>query len=195
MRSILVTAFEPFGSRDYNPSAEVLARLKGRAGLHRLLLPVSYDRAASGLHKAIRELSPDFVVLTGLASGRDAVCLEACALNVKAAAIPDNDGVKADGERLVEGGGNALFTELDLRTLRDGIREKDIPVRISYHAGTFVCNSTYYALLRSGVKGLFVHIPDDERSVPDAPGAPCLPVGESTRAIECLLDILTAMEI
>ena len=102
MRSILVTAFEPFGSRDYNPSAEVLARLKDRAGLHRLLLPVSYDRAASGLHKAIRKLSPDFVVLTGLASGRDAVCLEACALNVKAAAIPDNDGLKADGERLVE---------------------------------------------------------------------------------------------
>ena len=191
MSTVLVTAFEPFGGGTHNPSAAVLEGLRNRKGLHRLLLPVSFLRARDRLEEAIRDLSPDFVILTGLAGGRDAVCLEACALNVKDARIPDNDGEMPIGERLDADGENALFTALDLAPLRDRIRSAGIPARISYHAGTFVCNATYYALLRTGAKGLFVHLPDDERSVPDTPGAPFLKLEESLRAVELLIDGLT----
>ena len=190
MRTVLVTAFEPFGGGAHNPSAAVLERLRERTGLYRLLLPVSFERAASELKEVLCRLAPDRVILTGLAGGRDAVCLEACALNVKDARIPDNDGEMPSGERLAGDGQNALFSALDLKRLLDRVRQTGVPARISYHAGTFVCNSTYYALLRETGNGLFVHLPDDEISVPGTPGAPFLRLEDSQKAVESLIDAL-----
>ena len=159
--TVLVTAFDPFGGRDYNPAQRMLGLLPDE-GIKKLILPTSFSRAPETLRSAVREISPAAVVCTGLASGREGVTLEYAALNVKDSGdICDNDGVAASGERVIQGGENALFTKLGVGGLSHAVAERGIPCRVSYHAGTFVCNCVYYHLLSLGVPGLFIHIPDD----------------------------------
>lgn len=186
-KRILLTAFEPFGGADYNPSSALLDML-GRGGLIKKILPVSYSRAKKELKEALEKTRPDAVVLTGLASGRIEVCLEACAVNVKNGG-PDNDGVKAAGEAIVPGTPRTLFTALDLEPSVKRIRAAGIPCRVSRSAGTFVCNSAYYHLLLTGVPGVFVHIPDDERSK-KSENAPFLSLKKDAEALSLLLDCI-----
>ena len=189
MRKLLITAFEPFGGKGYNSSGAMLDAIKEDEFTAKRLLPTSYAGAARVLKTALEEEKPDAVILTGQASGRTEVCLEFCALNVKNAGIADNDGEIANGESVVSGAQNALFTTLDLTSFAKQIKAVGIPCRVSYHAGTFVCNSSYYHLLLSGVPGVFVHIPDDERSKPDDK-ALFLPLESSVTALETLIQVL-----
>ena len=187
---ILVTAFEPFGGRSYNPSAALLDLLPQTGDLEKLLLPVSYEGAARRLSEAIGKARPDAAVLTGLAGGRTEVCLEYAALNIKdGGGLPDNDGERAGGESVVPGAPNALFTALDLASAVQRVRGVGVPCRVSYHAGTYVCNSIYFHLLSSGVPGVFIHIPDDLRSRP-RDDAPYLPLDDSLRAVTEFLSFL-----
>ena len=93
---ILVTAFGPFGNMLRNPSQTMLEAIDD-AEIVKKVLPTSYTGAAEELRKAIQFVQPDFAVLTGVASGRSEVCLEFCALNIKDASCPDNDGELASG--------------------------------------------------------------------------------------------------
>ena len=186
---ILVTAFEPFGGKEYNPSAELLETLETCEDVVGCLLPTSYRGAAEKLNKALAEYKPDAAVLTGVAGGRSEICLEFCALNIKDAGIPDNDGELASGQSVIPGERNALFTPFDLGPASQRIRAEGIPCRVSYHAGTYVCNSTYFHLLSSGTPGVFMHIPDDERSR-QGETAPCLSLSDSRRALSLLLEYL-----
>ena len=190
---ILVTAFEPFGGKGYNPSRAMVEGLHYPADTEICILPTSYAGAAKKLNEQIDRVKPDCAVLTGVASGRREVCLEFCALNIKDAAIPDNDGEKASGQCVIPGKDNALFTTLDLCVPARQIREAGIPCRVSYHAGTFVCNSTYYHLLSRGIPGVFMHIPDDERSRPDE-NAPYHTLEDSRRALTILLSVLRGIK-
>ena len=190
MKKLLITAFEPFGGKGYNPSSAMINEIKEDRYTVKRLLPTSYAGAAMALKKALAEEKPDAVILTGQASGRKEICLEFCALNIKDAGIPDNDGEQASGESVLSGAPNALFTKLDLASAAACIRAEGLPCRVSYHAGTFVCNSTYYHLLFSGIPGVFMHIPDDEFSKPDAK-APFLPLESSVKALETLIQVLS----
>ena len=187
-KPILVTAFEPFGGRGYNPTERMLDLLPDD-GIKKLLLPTSYSRAPELLRAAIKELSPAAVVCTGLASGRKTVCLEFAALNIKDADIPDNDGERASGQSVISVAPNALFTTLDLGKYSQLIRDSGIPCRVSYHAGTYVCNCIYYHLLTLGVPGVFIHVPDDETSAP-TDSSPRLPLADSAKAVSIFIEEL-----
>lgn len=201
----LVTAFEPFGKYPYNPSAALLELLSQKSEKAKnanqaeknikseiipVLLPTSYSRAAKILSESIDKYHPDCAVLLGLAGGRKAVSLEFVALNIKAADIPDNDGELADGESVIPNKRNALFTTLPLGKMASYIREHgNVPCNVSYHAGTYVCNSTYFNLLCSSVPGCFIHIPFDERSVENAsPEAAFIPLDDSLKAVAMAIE-------
>ena len=119
---ILITAFDSFGGRNYNPTERLLGTLP-EDGIKKLTLPTSYSRAPELLRAAVKDFSPAAVVCTGLASGRSAISLEFAALNIKDADVPDNDGERASGENVVPGAPNALFTDLDLAPYARIIRE------------------------------------------------------------------------
>lgn len=203
----LVTAFEPFGKYSYNPSAALLELLSrksketknsNQAGKNTkpeiipVLLPTSYGRAARILTESIDKYHPDCAILLGLAGGRKAVSLEFVALNIKAADIPDNDGELADGGSVIPDKRNALFTTLPLGKMALYIREQgNVPCNVSYHAGTYVCNSTYFNLLCSGVPGCFIHIPFDEKSVENAsPNAAFIPLDDSLKAVAMAIEYI-----
>ena len=95
--SVLLTAFEPFGGRAKNASAEALAGVMQQAGalpglsLTARLLPVEAGLAADQLRSALDEVRPDVLLSLGEAP-RDVVCLEQMGYNERRFSIPDNAG-------------------------------------------------------------------------------------------------------
>ena len=188
-KPILITAFDSFGGRNYNPTEKLLGMLPNE-GIKKLLLPTSYSRAPELLRAAVKELFPAAVICLGLASGRSVISLEFAALNIKDSDVCcDNDGELASGQSVIPGAPNALFTGLDLGPYARIIRDAGVPCRVSYHAGTFVCNCVYYHLLSLGVPGVFIHIPDDGTSAPSS-GAPQLSIEDSAKAVSIFTEEL-----
>ena len=167
--SILLTGFEPFGGADTNPSWEAVRlvsdTVSGHA-VHRLRLPVEYDRAAELLRQEIARLLPEIVISVGVANGRKAITPELVAVNYRFASIPDNAGVSHLGDPIVPDGPAAYMTSLPVHDMIAAINDAGIPAQLSMSAGAYVCNDVYYALLgcegEFGHKGLFVHVPGTE---------------------------------
>lgn len=164
---LLVTAFEPFGGENINPSAISLEHLGSNVqdNVVTLLLPVSFEKAPKLVCDAIDRYCPDIVVMLGQAGGRRAVTVEHVAINYADASIPDNDGARPCGEALVEGAPTAYFTTLPDKELIAYLSDKGVPCAQSLSAGAYVCNAVFYNALhhiaQSGkrISAGFIHVP------------------------------------
>jgi len=153
MTRVLVTGFEPFGENDVNPSALVAEELDG------VILPVSYERAAGELRRAIAARNPDLVVCFGLAADRTSITVERYGHNLDEASTTDNDGAAGSGSPIDPAGPLALASTLPVDEIVAALRAEEIPADVSRDAGGYLCNHVLYALLRSGSQGGFVHLP------------------------------------
>lgn len=186
-KTLLVTGFEPFGNENTNPSWEAVKLLPEQVGayrIERLLLPVEFGRAAAAVIEAAKSFRPDAILCAGLAANRTAVTPEALGVNVRDASIPDNAGRKPAGEPIDPNGPAAIFSTLPVRTMTEAIEAAGIPSRLSYTAGTYVCNDLLYTLLHrfenTRTRVAFIHIPL----------ASTLPVAESARALTAAIEAL-----
>ena len=186
-KTLLITGFEPFGSEPKNPSWEAVNALPDQIGawtLSKLLLPVEFGRAAALAAEAIGSVHPDAVLCVGLAGGRTAVTPEAIGVNMRDASIPDNVGNQPTGVPIDPSGPAAYFSTLPVRKMVDAIQCEGIPAKLSYTAGTYVCNDLLYSLLHklSGtpVCAAFVHIPLERD----------LPLSDSIRALTACVNAL-----
>ena len=175
MKKILITAFEPFGKDDINPTEEILKGLPDHilsdvmpyteAELIKLVLPVSFARAPQIAEDAVRRYRPDIVISLGLAGGRAAVTPERVAVNCMDAGMPDNDGYQPEDLPVVPEGPAAYFSTLPIKRMRDAFRAEGIPSEISNSAGTYVCNAVMYRMLhlaaKTGERSIsgFIHVP------------------------------------
>ncbi|MFI2364841.1 pyroglutamyl-peptidase I [Promicromonospora sp. NPDC019610] len=204
---VLVTGFEPFGGDAVNASAEAVAALAERwAGPEELVtavLPVEFDqvRGPDGpFLRLLDEHRPDVVVAVGLAAGVTQVRVERVAINLMDARIPDNGGAQPVDAPVVDGGPDARFATLPVKAAVDAVRAAGIPAGVTYSAGTYVCNATFYALqdalaARPGVLSGFVHVPRTTEEVGAEASASALvdggeahlPVGELARALEIVV--------
>jgi pyroglutamyl-peptidase len=153
MTRVLVTGFEPFGENDVNPSALIAAEFDG------VVLPVSYERSAAELHRAIDQRDPELVVCFGLAADRTAITVERYAHNLDEASTTDNDGNPGSGSAIDADGPLALAATLPVDAIVAALRAEEIPADVSRDAGGYLCNHVLYALLRTGTRGGFVHVP------------------------------------
>ncbi len=153
MTRVLVTGFESFGENDVNPSALIAEEFGG------VILPVSYERAADELRRAIDERTPDLVVCFGLAADRTAVTVERYAHNLDEASTTDNDGAAGSGRAIDPDGPLALASTLAVDEIVAALRADEIPAEVSRDAGGYLCNHVLYALLLSDTRGGFVHVP------------------------------------
>lgn len=196
MKTILLTGFEPFAGADINPSWEavqlVSVQWTGQARLHVAQLPVEFAESAERLRAIVGLLQPDIIVATGLAEGRTAVTPEVVAINRIDARIPDNAGAQPVDAPVVAGGADGLFATLPVKAMVAAMREARVPAALSYSAGTFVCNSTFYALMdliarqqRSMIGG-FVHVPAMPQSRPDR-DQPTMSVETIAKGLEAAL--------
>ena len=166
MKKLLITGFEPFGGESINPSWEAVCRLPSEIGeysLTKLLIPVIFGVAAEKVISEAEKICPDAILCIGEAGGRDAVTPELVGINLRYAKIPDNGGNQPVDEPIIAGGENAYFSTLPIRKMAEAVSAYGIPSRVSYSAGTYVCNDVIYTLLShfqgSGTRVGFIHVP------------------------------------
>jgi len=200
----LVTGFAPFGGSRVNPSYEVVRRLPDTLGEHRIYhaeLPVVYGQCGEMLCELIEKVQPDCVLCFGQAAGREGISLENTAVNVKASSSPDNAGVTFSGETIDPNGPESLRARLPLKELCAELKDAGFPVKISFSAGTYVCNDLFYEMLQYAEENDspkmcgFIHIPADESQKADfAPGTPFMPIQQVVDAARLMIEFLGRTE-
>ena len=145
---ILITGFEPFGSRNINISGEVAKAFEGKENINVILLPVSFKQSHIKVIEAIDTNKYDIILLLGETSvTKDCIRLERLAINFMDSINPDNDGIYANEEKLIEEAPPAYFTKFPIKPISSSLREKGYKIKITNSAGTFVCNSLYFHVL------------------------------------------------
>jgi pyroglutamyl-peptidase len=167
--NILLTGFEPFGGDKKNPTMDIVKHFEGECidefEIHSKVLPVSVNRASRILYEVLDELKPKIVINLGLAPTYSNVAVERIALNWIDARIPDNDGYQPKDEYIVKDAPLAYMATLPVRKIVESIKNEGIPARISYSAGTYLCNyvmfsTLHYSKLHDYPKlAGFIHLP------------------------------------
>jgi len=193
---ILITAFDPFGGEAVNPAQEAVKLLPSEIGgcrLYKLVVPTVFGEAGRLAAGAMDRLRPQAVICVGQAGGRRAVAVERVAVNLMDARIPDNAGNQPVDQPVEEGGPAAYFSTLPVKAMAQAIQEAGLPGEVSYTAGTFVCNSLLYSVLRHAEKTMpscrccFIHVPYIPEQAAGKGGAPSLPLADIVRALEAAI--------
>ena len=159
MKKMLITAFEPFGGSGINTSALVLERLPERIGAYEVektLLPVVFRKAA----EAALRCPADAVFLLGEAGGRETVTPECRGRNLRDARIPDHEGNRPSGERILPDAPEEYRSVFPLEEIIEQMRTEGYGIMLSEDAGTYVCNDTFFLTgIQSPVPVQFIHVP------------------------------------
>jgi pyroglutamyl-peptidase len=200
MTNVLITCFEPYDRWRENASWLALVELTRNTPTHPRIVtrryPVDFARTRPLLEK---DLAADFdaVILLGQAPGRTAIELESIALNVGI------DSPEKGGESypLDPDAPLALPSTLPLNAWAAELRAASIPTRVSYHAGTYLCNAAlYWTLLTAQRKNLktkaaFVHLPLATSQVANESPVPAsMPSSIAAEAVRMMLDMLVRQE-
>lgn len=196
MSRILLTAYEPYDDWKTNASQLVLERLEGKLdGPHEIemrLYPVSFGRIGD-LLSADLSRGYDFAIHMGQAPGYKEVTLEMIGINVAV----DRGQAPEDGVPLVPGGAAALQSALPLQAWAKGLQAAGVPAKVSYHAGTYLCNAalylSQYVSQQHGVRtrSAFLHLPmAPEQFAEREPTRATLPLETSVRAVRWILEQL-----
>lgn len=163
MHRILITAFEPFLQYPTNASMQILNHWANdhpgseRVAITTDILPVNYERTESRLGELHAE-SFDFALHLGQSPRIDEYQLEMVALNLKSDPATPTSPLSPTGP-------TAFTIQLPLDAWCQVMREHDLPTSVSFHAGTYLCNATYYwsteTYRQRGQlnRSLFVHVP------------------------------------
>ena len=164
MKTVLMTAFEPYDCWNENSSwlalVELTRSLPASPRVVTRRYPVDYEAARAKLQDDLAA-DYDFAIHLGQAPGIGRVHLEAVGLNIGGTSQQRPD----DFQPLVEGGPVAYRTPLPLAKWAAKIRGAGIPCQVSYHAGTYLCNALLYLTQhiaserRLKTLATFVHLP------------------------------------
>jgi pyroglutamyl-peptidase len=169
MTAILLTGFEPFRDWAVNSSWEAVAHLATRRrGLRVARLPVDHGRAAAGIAELIGVLRPEAVLLTGLASDP----------------VPRLELYGRAWPLAPHGGPVVRRGRWPFAAAHTAVRARGLPVRLSGDAGSYVCDTTYWAALGTGAPLVgFLHLP---------PVSPVWTPARAARVVEAVLDAVRA---
>lgn len=195
MKKLLITGFDPFGGESVNPSWEAVKLLPEKIGafeVTKLQIPTKFSLAAQEILYVAKELKPDVILSVGQAGGRDSITPEVVAINLREASITDNAGKLAQNEPVLEGAPAAYFSTVPLRQMVAAVKNADIPCKLSYSAGAFVCNDTLYALLHhfdsTATQVGFIHVPFLPEQAKE--GVPSLPLEKIAEGLKIAIEAL-----
>ena len=196
-KKVLLTGFEPFGGASFNPSGAVVQAIakRGINGVEIVtaILPVEFKRSAEMLVELISSHRPDVVISLGQAEGRDFIGPEQVAINLADGRIADNAGVKIVNQSINPSAADGYFSTLPIRAIVDAISSLGIAAKISYSAGTFICNEIFFAtqsfLQESEVISGFIHLPLAPNQAAEFPGLPTMPLEDQVNAIEAAIKV------
>lgn len=183
MKTVLLTAFEPFGGEQINPSWEIARQLDNSmiegARVVSCCLPCTFSGSLTHLEQAIKHYQPSIVIALGQAGGRLDITPERVAINWCDARIPDNIGDQPCDLPVIPNAPAAYFTTLPIKAITVALQQSGIPASISYTAGTFVCNQVFFGLQHLAkqyhiIQSGFVHIPYLPEQAAKIKGAPSM---------------------
>lgn len=162
---ILVTGFEPFNNYEINPSQLIVEEINGQKignmSIIGIVLPVDFDEAINISIEAIEVYNPVLIISTGLAGYARCIRIENIGLNLKCSF---NNG-KREYSKINPYGPLIYFSSLPTLKIVTEIRNEGIPARLSFFAGTYVCNAVMYSILHYinvnnlSIKAGFIHLP------------------------------------
>lgn len=197
---ILVTAFEPFGKENINPSYEVLRSLDDHLEDVEIIetqLPVVFHISIDKAIEKIRETNPDAVLSIGQAAMRYDIGIERIAINIDDARIPDMAGQQPVDIPIDPQGPIAYFATIPVKKIVEEIKKEKIPASVSNTAGTYVCNHVMYGILNYihkndlPIKAGFIHLPYLPEQVLEKPYTPSMSLGDMIKAIKIALKVIT----
>ena len=156
---IFITAFEPFGGRSCNTSADLLQAIvlqnihPGMLLVGHAILPVDFDAAWPELKSHLDNLEADLVFLMGEKKG-GYLTIESHARN--------RQRLDTTIKKINDSTRQTLQTPLPVKQLR-----ASLPVnmqrrfKLSHNAGDYLCNFIYFKMLeqRPDLVSLFLHVP------------------------------------
>ncbi len=204
MTSVLITAFKPYDGWKTNASwltlVELTKNLPREVDVTTRLYPVDYPEVKRLLSADIAE-NYDYSLHLGQSPGAVEIQLESFGLNIATEAngnTEDHRFEKGDCEQfrpLVQDGPAAYQSRLPLAEWAQQLRDAGFPARVSHHAGTFLCNATFYLARHYAQKNklptrsAFVHVPlDPTQAAQSDASIASLPATFSAAAIRLLLD-------
>ena len=168
-------------SDDFPPTLEDL-----RASLAFEIVEFDNEDSASqqktmleSLHRLLKKHDPSACLFCGQAASRPWITLETIAINVFKEAIIDANGPAAYWATIPE-----------QETLAQSMREEGIPAKLSYHAGTHLCNHILYSSLRHAEQAGsvmtcgFLHLPmTNTQVISGEENRPFVPLSMARRAL------------
>lgn len=143
MRRVLITAFGPYAPWEENASwralVELTRNLPPSPRVTTRLYPVDFEEVRKRLTEDLCQ-GFDTVLHLGQAPGISSIQLEAIGINAETTAVTDTHQPRP----LIPGGPVAYQSELPLGHWAGLLRGAGIPARVSYHAGTSLCNATLF---------------------------------------------------
>lgn len=197
---ILLTAFEPYDQWSSNSSWETIVELlRVRGTIPNVITrryPVSLTRFQERLEVDLAR-GFDSIIHLGQAPGISQIHLEAVAINV--AGVTEAEG--ADFGDLVVGGPVGYRSKFPLGIWASYLRQSGIPARVSYHAGTYLCNAALYLshhwLETHGKTGrvAFIHLPLSDQQVRESGRSlASMPLDTMVKAVGLLLDRMRGVQ-
>jgi len=196
-KKVLLTGFEPFGGVNFNPSGAVVQEIAehGIDGIEIVtaILPVEFKRASEKLINLISTHKPSVIISLGQAEGRDFIGLEQVAINLADGRIADNVGVKLVNQPINVTAADGYFSTLPIRAIVDAISALGISAKVSYSAGTFICNEIFFTaqsfLQGSTVISGFIHLPLATNQAAEFPGLATMSIEDQVAAIRAAIKV------
>ena len=193
MRSVLITAFEPYAEWQTNASwlclLELTRELPVSPEITTRLYPVDFASARQRL-AADLERNFDWALHLGQAPGTSRIHLELFAIN----AGGELHSAADDCQPLCVDGPPAYRSSLPLAEWSRTLRQAGIPAAVSFHAGTYLCNATLYwthylaERLNLKTQSAFIHVPLEISQAAQAGNEkPSLPASVTSRALRLIL--------
>ncbi len=169
-KRILITGFGAFPKQDINPSAALVQSLSQHfqscSNVKCLVLPTEYRQGLSLFRDALNTFQPDVVLCFGVAARRHKINLETIAKNERSTTSLDAVGYKPLSSIISNTGRARYKATLPLAALKNELSAQGLPTRLSRDAGNYLCNFTFYHLMKHiaenapHIEGGFIHIPD-----------------------------------
>ncbi len=194
----VVQGFGPFGAHSVNPSELLVNALaeQQRPDVVTEVLPTSMEHVRRAVPELMARHRPSLWVGVGLAAGRNALAVEAVAINLAAWGRTDTDvdGVSAERQPIAEDGPAAHFTTWPVEEILSGWQTAGIPGYLSLSAGSYLCNLSLYVAAHTAAElGLdcrvgFLHVPLLTELVDDPERQPSMSMAMQSAGLELVLE-------
>ena len=145
-KKILITGFEAFDGDELNPTEEtvkILPEYYLNYTITKKVLPVD-TTCFSYIENELEQYN--VIISMGLAAMRKTYTIEQIGINIDDFRIPSNLGETKNHEIIEKDGLDGYFSTLPIDRIIEHLKTKNIEMRISYSAGTYICNHILYEL-------------------------------------------------